>query len=162
MSLNFGYSKETGSVVTQNSEQKRALNYQVHYEAISKTMSEPYSLNSGYPHNIMFRNANLKEDAEFVILSHTFDSDDTITTLKLKYYFMAYKLDGTTDTVEFDDVDYSLGNIRVGNTFFLGNEYKFKDIYQNYKLLIGFLIKFKQLSNESYGNESVMDIMVDF
>ena len=125
-------------------------------------MSNPYSLEPGYPHNIMFRNANLKEDAEFVILSHTFDSDDTITTLKLKYYFVAYKMDGTTDTVEFDDVDYNRGTIRVDNTFFLGNEYKFKEIYPNYKIIIGFMIKFKQLSNESYGNESVMDIIVDF
>ena len=64
--------------------------------------------------------------------------------------------------VNLTDVDYSHGNIRVGNTFFLGREFKFKEKYLNHKLLIGFMIKFKQLSNESYGNESVMDIMVDF
>ena len=75
---------------------------------------------------------------------------------------MAYKLDGTADTVEFDDVDYSLGNIRVGNTFFLDREYKFKHAYPNYVSIVGFLIKFTQISNESYCNKSVMNITVDF
>ena len=61
-------------------------------------MSNPYSLDSGYPNNVMFYNSLIKEDAEFVILSHTFDKDNVITTLKLSYMFVAYKIDGTTDT----------------------------------------------------------------
>ena len=161
MSLNFGYSKETGSVVTQNSEQKKVLNYQVYYHAISKTMSNPYSLDTCYPHNVMICNAFTKEDASFSILTHTFDDDDTITTLKLRYIFTAYKLNGTTDSVDLVDIDYGIGTTRVNNTFFLSRAFKFKDIYSDYKSVIGFIIKFKQLSNESYGNESVMSIMVD-
>ena len=163
MSLNFGYSKETGSVVTQNTEQRRVLNYVVHYKQISKTLNISYSLASGHPHNVMFCNAQLNEDASFTILSHTFDDDDTITTLKLRHIFKAYKLDGTTDSVNLADVEYSDSEtIRISNTFFLGDTYKFKDIYSDYRFTIGFVINFKQLSNENYGNESVMNIIVDY
>ena len=124
-------------------------------------MTNPYSLEPGYPYNVMICNAAAKEDASLAILTHAFDHDNVITTLKLRYIFVAYKIDGTTDSVDLADVDYSLENIRVDNTFFLSRAFNFKEIYSDYKSVIGFIIKFKQLSNESYGNESVMNIVVD-
>ena len=164
MSLNFGYSKETGpTAVMQNTTQKRVLNYVVHYKAISKSLNVPFSLGSGHPYNVMFCNAQLNKDASFTILSHTFDDDDTLTTLKLRHILKVYKLDGSTDSVNLADVEYSdPGTIRINNTFFLGDNYKFKDVYSDYAFMIGFVVNFKQLSNENYGNESVMNIVVDF
>lgn len=55
-------------------------------------------------------------------------------------------------TVNLADVDYSRGNVWVGNTLFLGREFKFKDVHPDYKMILGFTINFKQLSSESYGN----------
>ena len=169
MSLNFGYSKKTESnaPVVQVA-QKRVLNYEVHYKAISKSLNAPFSLANGNPCPVLFCNAQLNKDASFTILSHTFDDDDVITTLKLRHILKVFKLDGTTDTVNLADVNYGDPNlIRINGsdlqTFFLGDNYKFKDVYPSgYMFMIGFMVYFKQISNENYGNESVMDIVVDF
>ena len=168
MSLNFGYSKETESAPVMQPVQKKVLNYVFHYKAISKKLNVPHTLVNGHPYNVMFCNAQLNKDASFTILSHTFDVDDTITTLKLRHILVVYKLDGTTDTVNLADVDYGDSNlIKVSKTnsnivYFLGDNYKFKDVYSDYRFMIGFEINFKQISNENYGNESTMNIVVDF
>ena len=164
MSLNFGYSKETESKApVMQTVQKRVLNYVFNYKEISKTLNTPFSLATGNPTIVMFSNVQLNNDASFTILSHNFDDDDTLTTLKLRYILKVYKLGDTTDTVNLSDVDFTDPNlIRCGNAFFLGDNYKFKDVYSDYKFIVGFEIYFKQISSENYGNESVMNVVVDF
>ena len=162
MSLNFGYSKLSRGTIP-----VRSLHYQTYFKAISKMMSEPYPKDSGF-NDVIFC-AHHSKDAKFTILTHTFDTDDTITTLGLRWIFKAYMFDGTTDTVDLADVDYSHSNVTsVNNTFFLNREFKFKDIFKNKHssldpdMIAGFYINFNQITNESYGNESVMSIVVDY
>ena len=165
MSLNFGYFKETESKspVIQPA-QKNVLNYFFNYKAISKKLNKPDSLATGNPTVVMFCNVQLNNNASFTILTHTFDDDDTLTTLKLRYITKVYMLGNTTATLNLYDLDFADPNLgRCENVIFPGLNFKFKDIYPSgYQFIIGFEIYFKQISSENYGNESVMNVAVDF
>ena len=123
MSLNFGYSRHNRHAITP----MRSLHYQTYFKAISKTMSLPYPTDAG--HNDVIFCLNHNENAKFTILTHSFDADNTITTLRLRWFLKAYMHDGTKSTVGIANVNYSDSDIiRVDDTFFLNREFKLKDV----------------------------------
>ena len=70
---------------------------------------------------------------------------------------------GIKSTVGIANVNYNDRDvIRVDDTFFKNRDFKLKDVISNSDKMIGFTVKFKQTSSESYGNESVMSIVVDY
>ena len=143
MSLNYGHSKSARS--SQAVIPVRALHYQIYYGTLSTTrMAEPYSLSGGYPYCVISCMEH-NDDFRFRILSHTFDADDTITTLKVRWFLTAYMLDGTKSTVGIANVNYNHRDvIRVDRTFFFNQEFKLKDVHPNSDKIVGFDIKFRQ------------------
>ena len=146
MSLNFGYSRPSRVIIP-----VRALRYQIYYGTLSSTrMAEPCSLSGGYPYCVISCMVH-DEDFGFKILSHMFDDDDVITTLKVRWFLTAYMLDGTKNTVGIANVNYNHSDvIRVDRTFFFNREFKLKDLHQNSDKIVEFDIKFRQTSSESY------------
>lgn len=78
MSLKFGHPGKRNSIVTKTLKQMKSLHYQIYFTAISTTMSNPYNLDTGFPHNVIFC-ISFNKDVRFVALTHKFDTDLRLT-----------------------------------------------------------------------------------
>ena len=169
MSFNFGFTKRLKMTGEQSVKPlRKPLNYVFHYSSISTSLLSPYEFSSGYPNIVM--PTSQKGDTTFTVVTHTFDNDDQILRadfFMLMYVLKLYHGDGTTDdALNIDAVHYFDTSVKnCGNVFFLNKSYKISDKITSVSLdnLVGFEFKWKMItSGKTYGNESSVNIVVDY
>ena len=109
-----------------------------------------------------------QKNSQLELYAHTFDSDDNITNLTMRYELACFMVDGTTEYKlidEFDIMPYKISSGMVDgmNHFFFKGErrYFISDLQPNFKKMFKVSVRIKNVASTQAGlnNESLLEVL---
>ena len=110
-----------------------------------------------------------EKNTQIELFAHTFDQDNDITSLTMRYELMCFMLDGTIEyklISEFDMMPFKIvpGIVDGQNHFIFKGQKKFfiSDIQPKFKLMYKMAIRIKNVAStqSNLNNESVLEVVV--
>ena len=110
-----------------------------------------------------------EKNTQIELFAHTFDNDDDITNLTMRYELMCFMLDGTVEyklISEFDMMPFKIvpGIVDGQNHFIFKGQKKFfiSDIQPKFKLMYKMAVRIKNVASTqtTLNNESVLEVVV--
>ena len=129
----------------------------------------PAKEGSHIPRRDMIVNGWVEEkNSQLELYAHTFDSDDNITNLTMRYELMCFMLDGSVEfklIEEFDIMPYKItpGVVDSMNHFiFTNKKYFISDLQPNFNNMFRMSIRTKNVSSSQTGlnNESILETLL--